>query len=145
MQLDGDVVDDSLQRQRNVCVVTFRNGTSESIESDGDDFGDNVGVDDHGDTMHGDYENTNGLDSLNPLDTTDAASILDGDGFSNPPKSKMGSNPWSASYVPKTADCCSSPPPRRGRKLKHVQRFETIRLLVPIRPNAKLTRRRLPD
>ena len=47
--------------------------------------------------MPDDYETANGL---NPLDATDAAGDLDGDGFTNLAEFEAGSNPQDASDTP---------------------------------------------
>jgi hypothetical protein len=69
----------------------------ETTDTDSDGIGNNADLDDDNDTMPDDYETVNGL---NPLDATDAAGDLDGDGFTNLAEFEAGSNPQDASDFP---------------------------------------------
>ena len=53
---------------------------TECLDTDGDGVGNNADIDDDGDRLPDNWETSNGL---NPLDPSDAASDLDGDGLTN--------------------------------------------------------------
>ena len=79
---DGDGYNDS--------VDAFPDNGSEWTDTDGDGIGNNADTDDDQDGMPDTWENMYGLD---PLDSTDAGSDLDGDGISNLDEYSGGSNP----------------------------------------------------
>lgn len=84
------VPDDSDGDGYNDSVDAFPDNGSEWTDTDGDGIGNNADTDDDQDGMLDTWETMYGLD---PLDSTDAASDLDGDGISNLEEYNSGSNP----------------------------------------------------
>lgn len=86
---DGDGVGDNAD--------AFPSDPSESVDTDGDGTGNNADTDDDGDTMPDDYEDANGLNSLDPADTDDDP---DGDGFTNFEEFEAGTDPQNPDDFP---------------------------------------------